>query len=439
MNDIRKDFKQMNIETPKILVKRAEELESYYEKKMLAIAPLIKQCFLNTIETTVKRLEDGSYFVITGDIPAMWLRDSSAQLKHYIKYSKDDNELSNIIEGVIKTQAKMVLLDPYANAFNDSPNGKGHKDDTKLNDSVWERKFEVDSLCAPLYLLYHYWKETKRTEVFDEQIKEMIRAIIKTFRVEQNHEESPYTFRRHNCPETDTLSHEGKGAPVNRTGMVWSGFRPSDDRCIYGYLIPSNMMAVKALTYGKEMCEEVFGDMELAGACEELAREIEEGIHNFAVVEHPDYGKIYTYETDGRGNYVLMDDANSPSLLAMPYLGYCDYENELYLNTRRYILSKDNPYYAEGTYAKGVGSPHTPEGYVWHIGITMQALTSSDREEIKNCVEMICKTHGGTNFMHESFDPDNPDLFTREWFAWANSLFGELMDNLCEKDFFGTV
>lgn len=426
----------MNTKIPQILLRRGEELEVYYQEKMPSIAPLIKQCFLNTIETTVKQLEDGSYFVITGDIPAMWLRDSSAQLKHYIEYCKDDEQLSAIVEGVIKKQAELVLIDPYANAFNDSPNGKGHKDETKLNDSVWERKYEVDSLCAPIYLLYTYWKETGKESPFTEKVKEMIQTIIKVFRIEQNHNNSDYSFQRYNCPETDTLCNDGKGAPVNTTGMTWTGFRPSDDSSIYGYLIPSNIMAVQALTYAREMCEVVYKDIELANKCEDLAKEINEGIKKFGVVDHPDYGKMYAYETDGRGNHLLMDDANSPSLLSMPYLGYCKYTDEMYLNTRKYILSKDNPYFVEGRYAKGVGSPHTPKGYVWHIGIVMQALTSTSREEIMECVNMIVNTHANTNFMHESFDPNDPTVFTREWFAWANSLFAELMDILCKKDFF---
>ena len=426
----------MNTKIPPILLRRAEELEKYYREKMPSAAPLIKQCFLNTIETTVKQLEDGSYFVITGDIPAMWLRDSSAQLKHYIKYSKEDEQLGAMIEGVIEKQAQMVLIDPYANAFNESPNGQGHKDETALNASVWERKYEVDSLCAPLYLLYTYWKETGKKSLFTEQIRTMIRTIIRVFRIEQDHNSSDYTFRRYNCPETDTLSNDGKGAPVAITGMTWSGFRPSDDRCVYGYLIPANMMAVQALGYAAEICAKGYHDMELAQECEALAGEIREGINRFGLVEHPEYGMIYAYEVDGKGNYVLMDDANSPSLLSMPYLGYCGCEDEVYLNTRKYILSKENPYYAEGVYAEGVGSPHTPEGFVWHIGITMQALTSADPKEVLECVEMLTRTHAGTNYMHESFDPDSPEVFTREWFAWANSLFAELMDKLYREGFF---
>lgn len=426
----------MNV--PKVLKERAAKLEAYYKEHYEGLAPLAAQCFLNTMETTVKELEDGSYFVITGDIPAMWLRDSAAQVRPYVKYAKDDSDLQKILESVIGKQAQLVCVDPYANAFNESANGAGagYEDETQMNDHVWERKYEVDSLCAPLYLGYCYWKETGISRIFTAEYHEMIRKIVHVFTTEQDHRNSPYTFRRYHCVKTDTLPCKGKGRPVNVTGMTWSGFRPSDDSCCFGYLVPSNMMAVKALGYAEEICRECLGDEALAAQCGELAEEIRDGIETYAVVDHPKYGNIYAYETDGYGNHILMDDANSPSLLAMPYLGYCDKEDVLYQNTRKFLLSEDNPYYYEGKLAKGMGSPHTPAGYVWHIGIVMQALTSDSKEEILECLDMLSKTHAGTNYMHESFNPSAPEEFTRSWFAWANTLFAELLDRLMTEGFF---
>lgn len=426
----------MNV--PKVLKERAAKLEAYYQSHYEALAPLAARCFLNTMETTVKELADGTHFVITGDIPAMWLRDSSAQVRPYVKYAKDDADLQKILESIIVKQAQLVCVDPYANAFNESANGAGagYEDETRQNDHVWERKYEVDSLCAPLYLGYCYWKETGIDKIFTAEYHEMIRKIVHVFTTEQDHRNSPYTFRRYHCVKTDTLPCKGKGRPVNVTGMTWSGFRPSDDSCCFGYLVPSNMMAVKALGYAEEICRDCLGDEALAGQCRELAEEIRDGIETYAVVEHPGYGRIYAYETDGYGNHILMDDANSPSLLAMPYLGYCDKEDALYRNTRKFLLSADNPYYYEGKLAKGMGSPHTPAGYVWHIGIVMQALTSDSREEILECLDMLAKTHAGTNYMHESFNPSAPEEFTRSWFAWANTLFAELLDRLMAEGFF---
>ncbi|MEZ3508734.1 MAG: glycoside hydrolase family 125 protein [Lachnospiraceae bacterium] len=421
---------------PESLKKRAAMLEEYYRSHYEGLAPLAAQCFLNTMETTVKQLEDGSYFVITGDIPAMWLRDSAAQVRPYVKFAKEDPELQKILEGVIAKQAEFVCIDPYANAFNESASGVGHQDDTILNDHVWERKYEVDSLCAPLYLGYVYWKTTGIDRIFTKEYYDMIQAIVDTFTVEQDHARSPYYFRRYDCVKTDTLPGKGLGRPVNVTGMTWSGFRPSDDCCSFGYLIPANMMAVCALRYAQEICRECYKEEDLAQRCGELAEEIQDGIQDYGMVDHPKYGTIYAYETDGFGNYKLMDDANSPSLLAMPYLGYCGKDDPLYQNTRRFLLSADNPYYFEGSIAKGMGSPHTPQGYVWHIGIVMQALTSDDREEILGCLDLLTKTHAGTNYMHESFDPSMPEEYTRSWFAWANTLFAELLDKLMEEKFF---
>lgn len=427
----------MKVKVPDILLEQAERLEKYYKEKQPSLAPLVKQCFLNTMDTTIKKLEDDSFFVITGDIPAMWLRDSAAQVRHYIRYANGDPMLSEILEGIIAKQAELVMIDPYANAFNAKPDGSGHKDDTVLNDYVWERKYETDSLCAPLYLLYHYWKETKRENIFTTRVKDMIQKITEIFKKEQDHEKSDYSFKRYNCAETDTLMNNGRGNSVRKTGMTWSAFRPSDDRCTYGYLIPANMMAVKALRYGEEICKKVYKDEELSYRCFCLSEEINEGIKAYGIVNHPAYGSIYAYETDGWGQYNLMDDANAPSLLSIPYIGYCSKEDAIYQNTRKFILSKENPYYAEGMYAKGIGSPHTPKGYIWHIGITMQALTSNNREEIEQCLSMLANTHARTNYMHEAFHPDNPKRYTRSWFAWANSLFAELADRLYVQKFWG--
>lgn len=424
---------------PQILLEKAEELETYYKAVCPDMAPFVKQCFLNTIETTAKQLEDGSYFVITGDIPAMWLRDSAAQVRHYVRYAREDKELQEILEGVIQKQAELVAIDPYANAFNESADGRGHQDITQLNPRVWERKYETDSLCAPLYLAYHYWKETNRENIFTDGFLTMLKLILKVFRTEQNHESSPYSFQRQNCAKTDTLINQGKGRPVNYTGMTWSGFRPSDDCCKFGYLIPANMMAVVALTYGAEIVREVYKDSELAAEYTGLAEEIQDGISDYGIVEKGGSGRIYAYETDGFGNYNLMDDANSPSLLAMPYLNYCSRDDELYKNTRRFVLSRENPYYSSGSFAAGIGSPHTPKGMVWHIGIIMQALTSDSEEEIRSCLSMLSATHDKTYFMHEAFHPDNPGEYTRPWFAWANSLLAELLITLKEKNFFGSV
>ena len=410
-----------------------QRIDSYCEKlkDYPKVAELYRNCYPNTLETTLKETADGSLFVLTGDIPAMWLRDSTAQVSHYIPLAKTDDEVKKIIADVIRTQMKYILIDPYANAFNEEPNSKGHIKDIPRNDPwVFERKYEIDSLCYPMRLIYKYWKATGDASVFDADFIKAAKTIISVWKTEQHHfEKSPYRFTRYGCSWGDTLHNEGMGMPVSYTGMTWSGFRPSDDSCVFGYLVPSNMFAVVAIGYIIEIFSTYYAYEEsFISECEALREEIQHGIEAYAVYDHPKYGKIYACETDGMGNRRLFDDANVPSLLSLPYLGYCDKNDEMYLRTRRFILSEDNPYYYEGKFGRGVGSPHTPDRYIWHIALSMQGLTSDNPDEIREMIEILSSTDAGTGFMHEGFNADNPEEFSREWFAWSNSLFAEFIE-----------
>ena len=399
-------------------------------EKLLTILP---QCFMNTIETTTKLKEDGKSYIFTGDIPAMWLRDSSAQVIHYMPLASESTLIADLIAGLIAQQVAYIQIDPYANAFNEEPQEDAHygNDLPEPSPWVWERKYEIDSLCYPLWLAWHYYRATSDHGPFDEDFLDVCKTILHLWKVEQNHsEDSDYWFTRTNCPPSDTLSHDGKGAPVKPTGMTWSGFRPSDDACVYGYLIPANMFAVVSLRYMAEILEDIYQEKALADEAIELADMIDAGINEYGIVDHEEFGPIYAYETDGFGNYVLMDDANVPSLLSIPYLGYTDADDAVYQNTRKFVLSKHNPYYFAGEVARGIGSPHTPDQYIWHIALSMQALTSKDSDEINAILETIARTDADTGFMHEGFHVDDPTQFTREWFAWSNSLFSSLLQQL---------
>ena len=418
----------MNI--PKAVLDFADALAAATEQKYPALAPLAKPCYLNTIETTVKPCDNGDWFVITGDIPALWLRDSAAQLRPYMSLCAKSPELCDIIRGVIRRHAFYISIDPYANAFNEGPTkGKHTGDETDFySDYIWERKYETDSLCASVYLLADYYDHSGDRSVFTDEVHAMLRTIVDTLVVEQRHaERSSYFFRRLNCPETDTMPLDGKGNPTGYTGMTWSGFRPSDDRCVYNYLIPANMMCVVAATRAAKLLKDLCGDEAYAQKALTLAKEVRQGIEIYGTVETEEFGKIYAYETDGLGRHLLMDDANSPSLLSMPYLRYCGKDDPVYLNTRRFILSKANPWYFEGKAACGVGSPHTGKNKIWHIALTMQILTSNDKAEKERCLDMLANTHAGLGYMHESFNKDDPADFTRSWFAWANSLFAQML------------
>lgn len=419
------------------VIQEVKEILSNHPK----IAILFDNCYRNTLQKTVERLNDGTAYVITGDIPAMWLRDSTAQMRPYLLLAAGNEEIADILEGLIKRQITYIHIDPYANAFNREANGACWKlDETLRNDWVWERKYEIDSLCYPVQLMYLFWKVTKRTEFFDDFLKNTLEKIIQIFRIEQNHEEkSEYSFVRNHTYFTDTLSRGGKGALVKPDiGLTWSGFRPSDDACTYGYLIPSNMFAVVILGYIEEIATVIYKDTDLMKAAQELKIEISTGIEKYGITTKEGYGDVYAYEVDGYGQYNLMDDANVPSLLSMDYLGYKPKRKEVAENTRKLILSEANPYYYVGRKASGIGSSHTPVRYIWHISLAMQGLTSKDNDEKLNILKTLVETDANTGLMHESFHVDNPNEYTREWFSWANALFCELVLEYCGYSIYNT-
>ena len=422
------------MESPKVLKDRIE----YYSAKLEnypKLRSLYRNCCPNTIETAVEKCDDGTYFVLTGDIPAMWMRDSTAQVTHYLPLAKDP-EMADILEGVIKRHMMYIEIDPYANAFNKEPNGEGHKEDLPPQGPwVYERKYEVDSLCYPMRLLYLYWKETGREEIIKEKLESTARIIIDQWRNEQHHpEKSPYRFIRTVWEVPwDTIHNDGMGEPVAYTGMTWSGFRPSDDGCQYGYLTASEMFAVVVLGYMSEMLREVCKNDAMADECEALRSEIDEGIKKYCIVEHEKYGKIYACETDGMGNYSMIDDANIPSLLSIPYIGYSPADDEIYQNTRKFLLSPDNPFYFEGEVARGIGSRHTPKKYVWHMALVMQGLTSLSDDEKREMLDMIARTDADKGYLHEGFHVNNPNKYTRDWFTWPNSLFSEFVEKCVDE------
>ncbi|TDW83985.1 hypothetical protein EV137_6788 [Kribbella pratensis] len=392
------------------------------------IAEMFERSMAGNLPAVAERLPDGTTFVLTGDIPAMWLRDSAAQLRPYLLLCKDDPGLQDVLIGVLHRQLEYVVLDPYANAFNKEANGAGHtSDETEMSPWVWERKYEIDSLCFPLELAYRLWRITGRADVIDHRFRAAAEAIVELWTVEQDHEaRSPYRFQRHDDRPSDTLVREGRGRLTRPTGMSWSAFRPSDDATELGFNVPGNMFASVVLGYLQEIATEVLRDEPLADRAKELKAEIDEGIASFGTVEHPEHGRVYAYEVDGLGETLLMDDANMPSLLSIPLTGYAAPDDPTYLATRSLLLSPENPYYYSGTAAAGIGSPHTPPRYIWHIALAVQGISSTSAEERQQLLELLRDTTGGTGQMHEGFDVDDPRNFTREWFSWANAMFCEL-------------
>lgn len=403
------------------------------------LAWMFENCYPNTLDTTVDfEIVDGKpdTFIITGDIDAMWLRDSTAQVWPYLPLIQQEKGLKMLIAGLINRQAKCVLKDPYANAF--------YKDLTKESEwksdspepiaGVHERKWEIDSLCYVVRLAHGYFEYTNDVTPFDQHWREAMQLLVKTLRTEQRKDgTSPYFFVRRTDNVIDAPPFRGTGQPVKPTGMICSMFRPSDDSTVFPYLIPSNLMAVQALHQLADIFRRGLHDEMFAADCESFAREVETGVKTYGIVEHPGFGKIYAYEVDGYGGQILMDDANVPSLMSLAYLGVHSADDPLYVNTRRFLISNANPWYLTGNAAEGQGSPHTGKRAIWPMGIILRALTSTSDEEIAHCLQLLKTTHAGTGFMHESFDKDDASLFSRKWFAWANTLFGELVLKLADQ------
>jgi meiotically up-regulated gene 157 (Mug157) protein len=386
------------------------------------IRRMFSQCFPSTLDTTVYYSEyhgKPDSFIVTGDIPAMWLRDSTNQVWPYLPYAKKDTELQNIFKGLIHRQAKCIVHDPYANGFN-------------RDYGIWERKYELDSLCAFFRLSAGYYETTGDSSPFDEQWLHAVNKALDVIRIEQttlNHEnqELLFQFKTHGGHKHPAVRLEGYGYPGRHCGLSRCVFRPSDDETVFPYLIPANAMAVVTLKGIKPILEEVgaFLPAKLAGR---LAGQIDSGIKAWGIVNHQEFGEIYAFEVDGFGSACIMDDPNIPSLLSLPYLGYGKTTDPIYQKTRELILSNWNSFYAKGKIACGITSPHVGVcNQFWPMATIMQALTSRDEKEILSCLKTLKHTHAGTFFMHESAHIDNPHHYTRPWFAWVNSLFGELI------------
>lgn len=422
----------------RLFTSKAVENEIARVTKMLKnpkLAWMFENCFPNTLDTTVRyRKTDGKddTVVYTGDIHAMWLRDSGAQVWPYVQLANSDPELKAMLAGVIRRQFKCIIIDPYANAFLDpydpNPDHNWMSDDTAMKPELHERKWEIDSLCYPLRLAYHYWKTTGDASVFDEYWEQAIVNILKTFKEQQRKDGvGPYKFQRKTERQLDTLNNNGLGNPVNPVGLIVSSFRPSDDATTFQFLVPSNFFAVTSLRKAAEILTDVSKKSDLAKECLDLAAEVEVALKKYAIHNHPKYGPIYAFEVDGFGNQYLMDDSNAPSLLSLAYLGDVDVNDPIYQNTRKFVWSHDNPYFFKGKAGEGIGGPHIGYDMVWPMSIMMKAFTSQNDQEIKECIKMVMDTDNNMGFIHESFHKDDPSNFTRAWFAWQNTLFGELI------------
>jgi hypothetical protein len=350
--------------------------------------------------------DDATTYVLTGDIPAMWLRDSSAQTIPYIRFQSAYPVLRARFAGVIERNARNILTDPYANALD-------------ADYHVWERKWEVDSLAWPVVLASVYWRSTGDRTVFTPDLHLALQTIVATYQCEERHRScARYRYPYH----VDTSD-----AYNDATGLIWGAFRPSDDPVTYRFNIPQNALAVVALHDLRELAVDGYNDGRLATTAQSLADRVQIGVQRYGrYYDARRHASMYAYETDGLAHYNLMDDANIPNLTTLPYIDWCSAYDPTYRATRTFALSKANPFYFSGRYAEGLGSPHTPYGYVWPLGIIGRALTTTTSTEVAAAITTLAETDGESGLIHESFYPDGYWRYTRPEFGWANALGAEL-------------
>ena len=383
----------------------------------------------NTLDTAVRHadLARPLTFVVTGDIDAMWHRDAVNQVWPYLRFVRDDPALARLVVGVLNQLVDFLLIDPRANAF-EAEGGRSPwaGDLTAMHPRVHERKWELDSPAAVMRLSHRWWQASGGdTTPFDGRWCDAMATVIGVLRQHQGRgEASAYRFQRRTSNPLDSLVLDGRGPPSAPLDLVRSAFRPSDDACSLPFHVPANFMAAAALE-DLAVVAQATDASALATDAARLGREIRLALDALPAP--------WPYELDGFGSLLMMDDANVPSLLSLPWLGAVRCDDARWRETRRRVLSDaGNPFYVQGRQASGVGSPHTGMRAVWPLALVMQALTAEDDAERFDMLRVLLAGSTRTGFMHEAFDADDPTRFTRPWFAWANSMFGELVLTLHE-------
>ncbi len=407
LNDLKKDIHDIN---NKLILKINNDEHIH----------LFTNTFLNTVDTTIKYFKDNDTYIITGDIDAMWLRDSINQIVQYLPFINESLNIKDLIKSLIFKQMKFIQIDPYANAFIEDGVSKWVNDNTIMKEFVWERKYELDSICYPVYLINEYYKLTNDSSIFNNDVYSSLKLILDTIYIEQHHNKlSKYSFVR---IKKNGIIVDTNKTPTIDCGLIWSGFRPSDDLCEFHYLVPSNLFCKEILNYLLYIFKDIYNDSTYYNKTLDILNNLNNAIYKYCVIKDDYLGTMYAYEVDGMGNYNLMDDANTPSLLSLPLYNDSYYSDLVYLNTRKTLLSRFNKYFYKGNILSGVGSPHTKEGYVWPLAISVRGLTTNFKKELDECMNYLLLSCTSTYLMHESVDCNNNLNYSRDWFAWANAM-----------------
>ncbi|KAF2768235.1 hypothetical protein EJ03DRAFT_314330 [Teratosphaeria nubilosa] len=392
-------------------------------------------------------------FLLTGDIKAMWLRDSANQMQSYLPLlsaSDSFDSLASLYRGVINLQSRYIGIDPYCNSFQPPVESKipptvntyGASDVVTphySNESVFECKYELDSVAAFLEVSTNYYNATKDADFFKKYkwvaaVQSILQLaedmMVPTYKDDGSVSTLAYSFTRQTDRASETTENGGLGNPFNSgTGLIRSFFRPSDDATIFMGFVPANAMLSRYLASAANIATAI-GETDLASRMQSLSSSLRTAITNHGIVHTASGDQIYAYEIDGYSGQNIMDDANIPSLLSLPFLGYLDVDDPVYQTTRSLLLSAQNPYYMRGPYISAIGGPHNGPGYAWPMASIVRIFTSNDDAEITEQLQELVSTTDGLGLIHESINTFNVSDYTRTWFSWANGLFGQCILDL---------
>ena len=441
----------------------SKSIEEYLSKNAQKISSqklyqLFISCYRFTLETKIlySLYKEEDAFIYSTNLPVMWPSQACMQIYPYIKHCINDKDLSKLIISIFNRMLNFILLDPFANAFvlkntinspyiNDITFKKSFENKFVhcMGGEVWERKFCLNSIIFPLYIMCKYNFITKDfsfiNELFFKALIEVIKVIKNELRDtdEENCNDGPqYFFQRNTHEPFDTL-HFGRGNPCKNTFLIKSYFRSSEDTCLLPYNIPENALAYVTLKKVKSMLENYQKNPKynsLIIELENISNNLYKGITQYGIIKDIETGeKFFAYEIDGYGNYYFMDEPRYPSLLSLPFFEFCDINDEIYINTRKRILSRNNPYYLIGKFGEGESSAHSFRNYNSTLFTIMRALTSNDKNEIFECLNLLEKSSNGLNCLHEFFDINDINFYVNTSFPYANSFFCVLIDKLIEK------